>query len=296
MNGEAGVQALALPVEEHGVRHRLVPAIGAIAPVHAGGVELIIALRGGGEAGAAARRELALFAPGGRGPIIGEVERIAGAFAEHIHALRQGTVLRLADIEEEIEVAQHILGQPGLEAQVGGHGAIADGGFGQRRLRNAPRRLGLPGSIFGDANVRRRRARRPGRHQFRRGQFLCRQVGQDFDQRKDQNFRFRQARIHSLQRTRIHRRGRLSDQQALFARRHRRDGQAHHRRTVKAVQKRHVMAAQAFQCGVQHLPGNAVRQTLRARSQAAPQFRSCLQHAGHGEDRRRSEVRQGQKA
>ena len=84
-----------------------------IAPVHALRVQFVIAPGRRGEGAATARRNFILLAAGGRRPVIGQLQR-ANLFLEDKHALGQRTAVRLADIEKEIEILQHLRRQAGL--------------------------------------------------------------------------------------------------------------------------------------------------------------------------------------
>src|ERR1700743_324763 len=74
VDGQARLLPGALPVEEHGVRHVLVPVAGMVLVVHAIGIELVDAGWRGGESGVALRVLLRLFAAGGGGPVIKQLQ------------------------------------------------------------------------------------------------------------------------------------------------------------------------------------------------------------------------------
>ena len=104
MDGEAHTRPLVPGIEEHRVRHGLIPRHGMVIRKDALRIELIISRRGGGEPLNAQRIAFHPLAAGGDGPIVQQVEGAVHPPTEHIHMLRNGAARRLADIEKQIEV------------------------------------------------------------------------------------------------------------------------------------------------------------------------------------------------
>ena len=77
----------------------------------------VIALRREARCALPVRREFHQLAPRRCRPVVEQVEIAARLFAEHIHALRERPAVRLADVEEEFEVLQHLSREAVLQPQ-----------------------------------------------------------------------------------------------------------------------------------------------------------------------------------